>query len=83
MRVHVDQTGNAGERSQIDDLRAGRDRLGTGSHARYVLTVDDDDSIVHDAPGAVDETREPNCRALRRSGVLHARQENDGAKDHA
>jgi len=66
--MHIDQAGNARQRTQIDDFRAGRNRARAGADTRYAVASYDDDGVGERVTHAVDETREPDSRRLRRGG---------------
>ena len=66
--MHVDQAGDARQRTQIDDFRAGRNRARAGADTRYAVALYDDDGVGERVTHAVDETCEPDRRRLRRGG---------------
>ena len=66
--MHVDQAGDARQRTQIDDFRAGRNRARAGADSRYAVALYDEDGVGERVTHAVDETREPDSRRLRRGG---------------
>src|SRR5205823_11131901 len=66
VRVHIDQTGHAGQRTQVNDLRASRNRARAGTDTRYAVAPYDHDRVVEDTSSAIDQPREADRCGLRR-----------------